>query len=155
MNSVEKLMYIRQLEREKTKIEQQLISTCNNIQEQKNTCLHIGVHLGYYGDYSNRCEKYRCLICGKEESTHVFYTAGHIVHAEYYLPQYNISYEKQANKKFILIQTLALGLLRENPNMIREELTEKLNNLIKESISLSEENNGPKLVKTINTKNKI
>lgn len=154
MNNVERIKYIRQLEEQKANLEQQLNPVCRKIEEEKESCLHVAVNLGYYGICPSTGDKYRCLICGKGAGEEYFYESypGYVVHAENYLPQYDIKDEQQCNNKFDLIQTLALGLLKENPDMSRRELVYKLNNLIKKSISFKEENNGPKLVKVIDQK---
>lgn len=70
-----------------------------------------------------------------------------VVYAENYLPQYDSEDEEQCNEKFEHIRTLALELLHDDPNMSREELCKRLNQLIQESISLKENNDTVKLVK--------
>lgn len=147
MNNVEKIKYLRELETQKDELERKLVPITRNIQQEKNSCSHISVDLGCYGLYPSTGNKYRCLICGKGKSDEYFYETQYIVYAENYLPQYNIKNEQECDIKFDHIQTLALGLLKENPDMSREELVNKLNNLIQESISFRENENVHKLVK--------
>lgn len=64
-----------------------------------------------------------------------------MAHAEEYLLQYNIKDDEQCLVKFEHIQTLALGILKENPEMLNEELVARLNNLIQESISYNKKLN--------------
>lgn len=143
MNSVEKIKNLRELEMQKFELEKKLAFINRNIKEQQMTCLHIDVNLGKYMLYDRYC----CILCG-EENIEKDFEPEYIIHAENYLPQYDINDEKQCNNKFDHIQTLALGLLKDNPNMSREELVDKLNNLIQLSISFRESQSGSKLVKT-------
>lgn len=152
MNNVEKIQCLRKLEIQKAELERKLISINKNIEEQKNSCLHISVDLGYDVHSSTTRDKYRCLICGKGKGEEYFFEPKNIVHAENYLPQYDINDEEQCNNKFEHIQTIALGLLKENPDMSRAELVDKLNTLIQKSILFKESKNSPKLVKTRTSK---
>ena len=63
-----------------------------------------------------------------------------MVHAEDYLANFDIGDEKQCNEKFDTLQTMALGLLRDNPSMDNLELTTRFNHLIEESHLQREEN---------------
>ena len=64
----------------------------------------------------------------------------------------DIKDNKQCLDKFVHLQILTLGILKENPEMSNEELVSRLNNLIQESISYNKKQSGPKLVKTRNSK---
>jgi len=148
MSKIEQIQYARDLEEKKAKLDRKLEKINNNIEQQKKYCSHISVDLGYYGYYPSTGDMYRCLICGKGKGKEYFFEPEYIIHAENFLPQYDITDVKQCDEKFDNIRTLALGILKENPDMSREELTTKLNNLIQENISLSESQNATKLVKT-------
>ena len=153
MNKIEKIKYINDLQMERLSLESKLATVNEKIEEEKNSCLHVSVNLGYYGLYPSTGDKYRCLICGKGKGDEYYCEPEYyIVHAEKYLPQFDIKNELQCDDKFLHIQILALGLLKENPNMTREELVDKLNNLIQESIAYKENQSGPKLEKSINKK---
>lgn len=152
MNRFEKIKYLRELEIKKDKLEKQLESINNNIEEEKDLCSHISVDLGYYGLYPKTGDKYRCLICGKGKGDEYFYEPNYVVHAENYLPQYDIKDEIQSDTKFNHIQTIFIGLLKEDPTISREELVDKMNNLIQQSILFRESENEHKLMKTKNLK---
>ena len=81
-----------------------------------------------------------------------FFEHKYIVDARYYMPQFDIKDEEQCNNKFDHIQILALVLLKENPDMSRQELVDKLTNLIQESLSIREKQNDQRLVKVKNPK---
>lgn len=132
MNIVQRIEYIRQLESKKVQLEKDLEFLNKEIEYQKSDCSHIGVDLGYYGYFPSTGDKYRCLICGKGKDDY-FYEPKHIVHAEDYLPHFDIKDETQCEEKFTLIQTLAIGIIKENPKMEREEIVSRLNNLIEEA----------------------
>ena len=122
------------------------------INNQKETCSHVSVDLGYYGIYPSTGDEYCCLLCGMGKNSEYYYDPRYMVHAEEYLPQYDIKDDEQCLAKLEHIQTLALGILKENPEMSNEELVTKLNNLIQESISYNKNQSGPKLAKTRNSK---
>lgn len=147
MNKIEKIEYIRQLEIKKVELEKELSNVNKSIEEQKSSCLHVGVDLGYYGLYPSTGNKCRCLICGMGKGKEYFYEPKYIVDASNYLPHYNIKDEEQCNNKFDFIQILATGLLKENPDMSRQELVYRLKNFIQKSISISENLNDLKLIK--------
>ena len=148
MDFLGKIKRIRELERKKYVLERELMSINEGITEEKETCMHISVNLGNYGFYPVVESKYRCLICGKGEGNEYFSANEYIVHAEDYLPQYDISDFKQCNNKFSFIQTIAIGLLKDNPDMSREEWVDKLNSLIQLSIEIRESDNSQKLIKS-------
>ena len=156
MNKFDKIKYIMDLEEQKSKLESQIAKISSDITEQRNSCAHISVDLGYYGLYPSTGDEYCCLLCGMGKNREYYYEPKHMVHAENYLTQYDIKDDKQCIEKLENIQILALGILRDNPDMSDEELVSKLNGLIESSIAKSqqtEENNGPKLIKTPNSKN--
>lgn len=148
MNNIEKIQYLRKLEMQKDELEKELMAISRSIDEQKDSCLHIGVNLGYYALCPSTYNKYRCLICGKKISKEYFFESEYTVNSENYLLKYDTEDEEQCDKKFDLIQTLALGLLKEEPNISREELVVKLNKLIQESISFRESQSASKSDKT-------
>lgn len=154
MGNVQRIEYIKQLESKKIQLEKDLAFLNKEIAFQKDNCPHISVNLGYYGYFPSTGDKYCCLICGAgKDKDDFFYEPKYIVHAEDYLTHLDIKDEAQCEEKFELIQTLALGIIKENPEMEREEIVSRLNNLIQESISskstqnVQESEQGPKLVK--------
>lgn len=158
MNKVDKVKYLIELEEEKAQLERKLAIINGKINTQRETCSHVSVDLGYYGLYPSTGDEYCCLLCGMGKNREYYYDPRYMVHAEDYLPQYDIKDDEQCIAKFEHIQTLALGILKENPEMSNEELVSRLNNLIQESISMRQskdtEMNGPKLVKRKNPNKK-
>lgn len=152
MNKVDKVKYIMGLEEEKAQLERKLAIINGKINTEREACSHVSVDLGYYGLYPSTSNEYCCLLCGMGKNREYYYAPKYIVHAEDYLPQYDIKDDEQCIAKFEHIQTLALGILKENPEMSNEELVSRLNNLIQESISYNKSQRGPKLVKTRNQK---
>lgn len=149
MNNIEKIKLIQNLEEKKLRLEKELDSIHNDILEVQEECEHVVVFLGYHGWCAITGEKYRCLLCGKED----IYEPNFIIDAKEYLKNYDVKIEHQFNNKFDHIQTIALGLLKDNPDMTGKELLDKLNNLIQESIEYKENQSGPKLTKSMNPKN--
>lgn len=150
MNKVDKIKYIIKLEEEKAKLERKLASVNECINVQKNTCSHVSVDLGYYGIYPSTGDEYCCLLCGMGKNREYYYEPKYMVHAENYLPQYDIKDNAQCLEKFEHIQILALGILKDEPDISNEELVSRLNTLIEDSIIMSQDtdkNNGPKLIK--------
>lgn len=150
MNKVDKIKYIMKLEEEKVKLERKLASVNECINVQKNTCSHVIVDLGYYGIYPSTGDEYCCLLCGMGKNREYYYEPKYMVHAENYLPQYDIKDNAQCLEKFEHIQILALGILKDKPDISNEELVSRLNTLIEDSIFMSQDtdkNNGPKLIK--------
>ena len=152
MNKVDKVKYIMKLEEQKEQLERNLAIINGKIDTEREDCSHVSVDLGYYGLYPSTGDEYCCLLCGKGKNRDYYYEPRYMVHAEEYLPQYNIKDDEQCLTKFEHIQTLALGILKENPEMSNEELAARLNSLIQESISYNKDQSGPKLVKTRNPK---
>lgn len=152
MNKVDKVKYIMELEEQKAQLERKLAIINGKIDTEREGCSHVSVDLGYYGLYPSTGDEYCCLLCGKGKIHDYYYDPRYMVHAEEYLPQYDIKDDEQCLAKFEHIQTLALGTLKENPEMSNEELVTRLNNLIQESISYNKNQSGPKLVKTRNHK---
>ena len=82
---------------------------------------------------------YRCLFCGKGKNEY-FFDSKYVVHAENYLTNFDISDEKQVEEKFDNLQTMALGIMKENPNMDHLEFTNRFNCLIASSNEQREKN---------------
>ena len=143
MNMKERLIYLQELNRQKIELERRLVPIKADIEKKQESCSHIHVNLGCCGH-----DKYLCLICGKENKDDFFVPPYYTIHAENYLPQYDIKDEEQCILKFELIQTVALGLLKEHPDISRKELIVNLNNLIGENISITQEQSGIPLRKT-------
>lgn len=150
MNKVDKIKYIMKLEKEKAKLERKLafVNKCINV--RKNTCSHVSVDLGYCEIYPNTSDEYSCLLCGMGKNPEYYYEPKYVVHAENYLPQYDIKDNAQCLEKFEHIQMLALGILKDKPDMSNEELVSRLNTLIEDSIIMPQDTdkiNEPKLIK--------
>lgn len=143
MDNAEKIENYRKLYDEKRKLEEQLEITKDQILELKRGCKHTTIsmkHLNYY--YPSSCE-FICLFCGKvleRPSTYNIDVRG-------YLTKYDEHNIKQREEKFDEIQTLALGILRDNPEMSEETLVLKFNKLIRESLNNGESEIGRQLVK--------
>ncbi len=152
MNKIDKFKYIMKLEEKKAQLERKLAIINRKIEIEREDCSHVSVDLGYYGLYPSTGDEYCCLLCGKGKNRDFYYDSRYMVHAEEYLPQYDIKDDKQCLDKFEHLQILTLGILKENPEMSNEELISRLNNLIQESISYNKKQSGPKLVKTRNSK---
>lgn len=154
MNKVDKIKYAMKLEEEKVNLERKLNSVNKKIKVQGDNCSHISVDLGYYGMYPSTGDEYCCLLCGKGKNREYYYEPKYMVHAEDYLPQYDITDDGQCIEKFEHIQGLALEILKENPDMSNEELVSRLNTLIENSINTQDtnKNNGPKLIKKTTSK---
>lgn len=152
MNKIDKFKYIMKLEEKKAQLERKLAIINRKIEIEREDCSHVSVDLGYYGLYPSTGDEYCCLLCGKGKNRDFYYDSRYMVHAEEYLPQYDIKDDKQCLDKFEHLQILTLGILKENPEMSNAELISRLNNLIQESISYNKKQSGPKLVKTRNSK---
>ena len=64
MNKFDKIKYIMDLEEQKSKLQRQISKISNEISEQKKSCSHISVDLGYYGLYPSTGDEYCFLLCG-------------------------------------------------------------------------------------------
>jgi len=150
MNKVDQIKSILELEEEKENLEGKLSLINEKIKKIKNDCSHVSVNLGYYGVYPSTGDEYCCLLCGMGKNREFYYDTRYMVHAENFMPKYDIKDDKQCIEKFENIQILALGILKENPDMSNEELVSRLNTLIESDNSKS--NNGPRLIKKKNSK---
>lgn len=131
MDKSKRIETIRTLKNKKGELKRKLSTIEEQLEMEKELCNHIGVNLG-----NNVCQ---CLICGVK-SKESFFDSKYMVHAEDYLANFDIGDEKQCNEKFDTLQTMALGLLRDNPSMDNLELTTRFNHLIEESHLQREEN---------------
>ena len=131
MENVKKIQYIRELEIERAKLQSKLGSINTSISKEQSCCSHVFVGLTKYMSYGS----YRCIMCGMEVNCANIGTQ-YVVRAENYLLQYNVLDAEQRATKFDHVRTLALGLLKDKPDMSRSELVAQLNNLICESISI-------------------
>lgn len=118
------------------------------IKRAEDNCGHeMIVNLGYDEFDCSTGSKCRCLICGKVKEGQSLDESKYIIHAENYLPQYDITNNEQCSHKYDLIKTLAYGLWEEKVYASEEEFVNELNNMIQESISLKKEQSGPALIK--------
>lgn len=129
MNSIEMMNYSNELHCRKKQKEEELKSIDSNLSKFQEECDHINVILGRDGFlpvYRNRC-----LLCGIKDYSFSKYTS---VHAENYLTQYDIKDSQQRDEKFDAIQTMALGIMKDVPELEGEELVAYLNSFIQKSI---------------------
>lgn len=156
MSKLDEVKCIIELEKEKSDLEGQLACVKKQINILRQSCSHIVVDLGYSGMHQNIDNKCYCLLCGMKEKEYIYYPE-YIVHAEDYLPEYDIKDDEQRIAKFELLRTLTIGILKDNPKISNQELVFRLNNLIQESTSVKQSKDNEiqvqKLVKTINPKN--
>ena len=136
MNKVDEIKYIMELEEEKANLERKLSFVNGKIKAIRSICSHVSVDLGYYGMYPSTGNEYCCLLCGMGKNREYYYGQSPMVHAENYLPQYDIKDDRQCIEKFEHIQMLAFGILKEEPDMTDEELVFRLNTLIKDAASI-------------------
>lgn len=153
MNKVDEIKQMIEKEEEKKQLEKSLNAINEEINTQRKSCSHVSVNLGCYGIYPSTGDEYCCLLCGMGKNHERYFDSKNIVHAEEYLTQYDVKDDTQRNAKFEHIQILALGILKDNPEMSNDELVCELNDLIRESISFKEQSES-KLVKTRNRKSK-
>lgn len=145
MTAAQKIEYLWSVKKRIRELEAKMLIEQSIIEEEKASCHHITVDLGYYGHYPNPGDYYRCLICGKGKIPEFYYGTGSVVHAENYLPQYDITDPAQCDEKFELLQTIARGLLIENPNLPDEAFVAKMNGIIQESIAHKDTQDAPKV----------
>ena len=131
MNIVHSIEYLKDLENKKEQLEGCIDLLNKEIENEKNTCLHIPVNLGVCGNFSNVDKKYYCLICGKVLDNNVLDDFEDIVDAENYLTNFDITNDLECKIKFDFIQIIALDLLKEKTNMSVKELVDKMNKLIR------------------------
>jgi len=148
MNNLEKIEYLKELKNKEQQLMKELTQTSKEIENEKSSCQHISVDLGYYGQFPNTGDKYRCLICGKGNG--YFYEPNYIVHAENYLTHLDIRKDTECDEKFDIIQTLTLNILKNNPDMNRKEIVDTLNNLIQENIMCQYNEEMDKLISLLN-----
>lgn len=139
MNLEERIVKSMDLQRIKNEKQRELREVSHLVQDVEDSCEHILVYLGYF-DFADTQDKCRCVMCGKREES-LYYEPTYVIHAENYLPEYDITTKEGREAKFDAIQILARGFLRERPNQTLEELTTRMNSLIQESIAYKEEQN--------------
>ena len=135
-SNAEKIQYIIEAEREMDALKKQLRFIEGRIDDEQFYCSHVYVSLIDHQSDS----MYLCLRCG-EVVNHTNIGPEYIVHAENYLPHYDVSHDVQRAIKIDCIRRFALDLLKDKTDISREELAAKLNNLIQESISIGEGQN--------------
>lgn len=147
MNKFERMQSIKKLEEQKEILLRKLSKIDKKLKNEKEECNHISVDLGYYGMFPSTGDEYCCLICGKGKNREFYFEPQkNIVHAEKYLPEFDITDDIQCARKFERVQELAFSILREYPNLSDKELTDRLNSLIEKSISSRENNKVIKLM---------
>lgn len=135
MDRVKRIQDIIELREKKEKLEREFFKINEQIQGKQNTCNHVSVHLGTNPSTLNN--DYRCLFCGKGKNEY-FFDSKYVVQAKNYLTAFDISDEKRCEEKFDILQTMALGIMKENPNMDNLEFTNRFNCLIASSIEQGE-----------------
>ena len=147
MNKFERMQTIIQLKKEKERLLEKASLVDEEIENKQKDCSHIYVDLGSYGKYSISQNECLCLICGKvKENKYYYETLEKRIHAEKYLPGFNLTDETQCMKKFERVQEIALTILREYPSLSDKELVDRLNSLIEKSIASKESNKVIKLM---------
>lgn len=127
MNNLERINYYHDLKYQKSAY----MDVSNLLKNFEENCLHVCVDLGYHGKFPSSNENYCCLFCEKNN----FFYSVNVIHAENYLPEYNVNKYEDCNKKFKIIQELAIKILNEEPELTRSELTDRINNIIDEELS--------------------
>lgn len=126
MNNIEKIEYICSLREEKNKLEIACTMKSKEIEEIENKCEHITVITRGKNEYLT---SFRCLLCGKK----LVEPTEYLVYAMSYLSErYDEQNPLQSEEKFNMIQTLAIGILKDNPNMPIDNLVEILNSFTNE-----------------------
>lgn len=144
MNYAEKINRLYELKSERNKISKRLESIDRDIEQEQEECKHIGINLGYKNWMSNCLELNQCLICGKIGT---FFDPKFLIHAEEYIKQLDPMVREEYEEKFDTIQILALGIIKDNPTMKREEIVKKLNDFIQENIVKRKEKQGSQFTK--------
>ncbi len=136
MNKMKKIEYSQQLHDKKKKLEKELKNLEEDILENQNDCEHVSIIMKSTTDsFPTYGRIFRCLSCGQ----YLSYATEFFIDARDYLT------ETQEDEKFDMLQTMALWLLRNNPEMTLEEFTIIFNNMIQESISLKEKNSNDEM----------
>ena len=135
MNKFERMQAIIELKKEKERLLEKASLADEEIKNKQKDCSHIYVDLGSYGKYSTSQNECLCLICGKvKENKYYYETLDKRIHAEKYLPGFNLTDETQCMKKFERVQEIALTILREYPSLSDQELIDRVNIVIEKSI---------------------
>lgn len=135
MDNLEKIEYICSLREEKNKLEIACAMKGKEIEEIENKCEHITVITRGKNEY---LLSFRCLLCGKK----LVEPTEHLVYAMNYLSErYDDQDPLQREEKFNMMQTLAIGVLKDNPDMPIDNLVEILNSFTNEPQEVIEEVN--------------
>lgn len=130
MDNIKKIEYSQHLINEKKSLEKKLKEIEENILENEVDCEHITLTMNAVDSFPCYGRVFRCLLCGQHRSE----ASPLNVDARYYLLNtYDDKVESQREEKFDVLQTMALGILRGNPQMSGEEFVNYFNNMIQES----------------------
>ena len=123
MDYIEIINKSNELNKERINLLQVLYKIEKDINNVEMTCDHVNVYLG---ESKNNLAGFlsRCLFCGG------VHQVDNVIDASEFLPQYDINDKEQCQMKFEQIQTIALGILKENKDITIEELITKLNELM-------------------------
>ena len=135
MTNYEKIEYAMQLEEEKEELKRKLQKINEQIDENMKVCNHAIVVLGNKETRPHYGKTFCCLICKKyfayNEYPEIKYPS---VDARCYLKnKYDDSDAIQRSKKFDIIRTIALGILKENNQMDSTNLCMTLDEMFKKS----------------------
>lgn len=129
MNKMEKIEYTQQLADRKKKLELELANLEENMLQNQSECNHVSVIMNAVDSFPNYGRIYRCIFCGQVLSnvTEFFIDA-----RNYLTDTYDDRDKAQCDEKFDILQTLALGVLKDNPYMSVEEFVNIMNSFTNE-----------------------
>ena len=143
MNLQDKIKQTKEIAEKEQELIYQIKGLEEQLKEEQQNCVHIGVLL-HKGNNANEniC---RCLLCGARQS----FLAKYQIDANAYLKEFDTTTYEGCDKKWEWLCLLAQGYLYENPNMDAKELTNSMNQDIRESILYDD---GPKKELVLNEK---
>ena len=98
MNIEDGIKHSLMLQSKIAKLEEELASINEDNEKRQGSCEHIHVFLGYF-DFQYTMDRCRCLRCSKIEKS-LYYETKFIIHAEDYLPLYDVKDKAELNNKF-------------------------------------------------------
>lgn len=129
MSEIEKISNTISLQEEKESLERKLLSINEKIKSSQSECSHVGVYMGNYVDGVSKC-----VLCNSKlnhEQMVDLASKGLIIYAHNYLTHENSRYMK----KFDTIQTMYLGLCKENKLASSEEIVSIFQEMINRSLN--------------------
>ena len=130
MNNIKKIEYARGLRDRKNELLRMVEDIKMRQFDHMEDCEHISVDQKAPDIFPHYGHHFRCLLCEK----HLGMRTPLFIDATHYLEDlYSDLIPNERDEKFDNIQTLALGLWRENPLMSQQELVDHVNTLISEN----------------------